>query len=143
MKQPLSISSVFESVLYSTDLIASRHFYSDLLGLRLLSENELMLVFLVETGHYLLIFNPELSSRSGRLVPSHGSLGPGHIAFKLAPTELDRWREYLSEKDIPIESEVEWDEGRRGRSIYVRDPSNNSVEFAPPQLWRYLESAQN
>jgi catechol 2,3-dioxygenase-like lactoylglutathione lyase family enzyme len=141
IERPTSVSSVFETVLYSKDLIASKAFYGDLLGLKLLSENELMLVFLVEAEHYLLIFNPELSSRCGRLVPSHGSAGPGHIAFKLDPAKLAGWREYLTSQGVTIEAEVEWDKGKRGCSIYVRDPANNSVEFAPPQLWLYLESA--
>lgn len=140
MKRPTSVASIFETVLYSKDLEACREFYCQLIGLQLLSENELMLVFLVSHGHYLLIFNPDLSERPGRLVPSHGSDGPGHIAFELTPEKLESWREYLSFHNVPIEAEVEWDDGKRGRSIYVRDPANNSVEFAPPQLWRYLES---
>ncbi|MDQ3546548.1 MAG: glyoxalase/bleomycin resistance/extradiol dioxygenase family protein, partial [Verrucomicrobiota bacterium] len=44
------------------------------------------------------------------------------------------WRERLQEAGVAIESEVEWPEG--GRSLYFRDPAGNSVELAPPTLWR-------
>jgi catechol 2,3-dioxygenase-like lactoylglutathione lyase family enzyme len=32
-----------------------------------------------------------------------------------------------------IEAEVEWPKG--GRSIYFRDPSGNSLEFAESKIW--------
>jgi hypothetical protein len=39
----------------------------------------------------------------------------------------------LRQAAIPIEREVEWEEG--GHSIYFRDPAGNVVELAPPSLW--------
>jgi hypothetical protein len=43
------------------------------------------------------------------------------------------WRERLTVAGVAIESEFEWPRG--GRSIYVRDPAGNSIEFAEPRIW--------
>ena len=133
---------IYETVLYADDLDAAAQFYVEAIGLTLLSQTELMLVLAVGEN-YLLVFQPDVSSVPGRLVPSHGSTGTGHVAFVANERELPGWRERLRKAGIEIEKEVEWDEGRRGRSIYVRDPAGNSVELAPPMLWSYLESSAN
>ncbi|MFN3190655.1 MAG: VOC family protein [Aureliella sp.] len=138
--QPSPLRQVFETVLYSDDLVASHDFYGKALGLELLSENELMLVFRCGS-QYLLIFNPKKSCAQGRLVPSHGMEGEGHIAFPTPEGEYQLWKDRLRSLGVPIESEVEWDDGERGRSLYVRDPSGNSVEFAPIQLWSHLHKS--
>lgn len=133
-----SISQVYETVLYAEDLSTCRDFYANVLGLKLLSENELMLVFQCGS-QYLLIFNPDRSGESGRQVPSHAMRGQGHIAFPTSDNDYAVWQERLLANGIPIESEVHWDGGARGRSLYVRDPAGNSVEFAPPSLWSHLD----
>lgn len=129
----------YETVLYAEDLAAAAKFYTEGFGLELLSQNELMVILRVGEC-YLLIFDPARSSVSGREVPSHGAAGQGHIAFVAEEKDLPAWRDRLSQAGIQIEAEVQWDDGRRGRSIYVRDPSGNSVELAPPILWSHLES---
>ena len=68
-----------------------------------------------------------------RDVSSHGTTGVGHIAFAAKPEDLDAWREQLGQAGVPIEREVDWDEG--GHSIYFRDPAGNVVELAPPNIW--------
>ena len=119
---------IFETVLYAKDLKEVEKFYQDVLGLEVLQRGVL------RCGEgVLLIFNPEYARKSGRGVPSHGSEGPGHIAFAMREEELESWRSHLKECGIEIEDEVEWDEG--GQSIYIRDPAGNSVELAPPTLW--------
>ena len=56
-----------------------------------------------------------------------------HVAFAVKPEDLAAWREQLRQAAIPIEREVEWEEG--GHSIYFRDPAGNVVELAPPTIW--------
>ena len=123
---------VFESVLYADDLGAAEQFYSGVLGLEVITRSELVLSFRC-SGGVLLVFNPQLSSATGRDVPSHGFSGRGHLAFAASEAELEEWRSRLTKAGIEIEQEVQWEQG--GRSIYVRDPAGNSIEFAPLTLW--------
>lgn len=129
---------VFETVLYADDLHAAADFYTRVIGLKLLSQTDLMLVLLIG-NQYLLIFNPTKSSAFGCLVPPHGATGEGHIAFVAAESELDSWRNKLRQLDVKIESEVPWNNGERGTSLYFRDPAGNSVELAPPVIWQHLD----
>ena len=131
------LERVYETVLYADDLESAAEFYTKVMRLKLLSQTELMLVLSIGEN-YLLIFDPLKSSLPGRLVPSHGCEGQGHVAFAVAEPELQAWRMHFAEHGVEVEKEVEWDSGRRGRSIYVRDPAGNSVELAPPILWSYL-----
>ncbi len=131
-------NQIYETVLYAQDLDAAVKFYTEGFGLKLLSQNELMVVLGIGR-QYLLLFDPRKSSLTGREVPSHGTSGEGHIAFVADESELPAWRDRLTSAGIEIESEVTWDGGKRGRSIYVRDPAGNSVELAPPNLWFYLD----
>lgn len=133
---------IYETVLYADDLPSAARFYTQVLALPLLSQNDLMLVFQAGS-QYLLIFQPEISSQPDRMVPSHGMSGDGHIAFAAPAESLEEWRKHLAQHHVPIEKEVTWDEGRRGVSIYFRDPAGNSVELAPPRLWSHLHHASD
>jgi len=123
---------IYETVLYAEDLEAARRFYGEILGLEIVQRSDLFLTFRVATS-FLLIFDPNQSEESGRSVPSHGMRGEGHIAFVVRDPELDAWRVRLVEHGIEIEQIQDWEDG--GRSLYVRDPAGNSVEFAPETLW--------
>ena len=125
-------SRIFETVLYAEDLAAAEQFYGDAVGLEVIGRSDLLVVFRCGNG-VLLIFDPRKTAVPGRDVPSHGSSGVGHIAFAANPEELNGWREQLREAGVPIELEMDWEEG--GRSIYFRDPAGNIVELAPPTLW--------
>jgi catechol 2,3-dioxygenase-like lactoylglutathione lyase family enzyme len=123
---------IFETVLYAEDLNAAECFYHQVMGLEVLTRSELLRSF--RCGHgVLLVFDPRQSSTPHREVPSHGTLGVGHIAFGARPEELEAWRERLRAAQVPIEAEVQWPQG--GSSIYFRDPARNVVELAPPTLW--------
>jgi catechol 2,3-dioxygenase-like lactoylglutathione lyase family enzyme len=123
---------IFETVLYADDLSAVEEFYGRILGMEVIQKSELFLTFRMSQS-VLLIFDPTLSAESGRSVPSHGMQGEGHIAFAALDEEIDAWKVHLERAGIEIEQIHSWDEG--GRSLYVRDPAGNSVEFAPGTLW--------
>jgi len=123
---------IFETVLYAEDLGVAEQFYRDAVGLEVIGRSDLLVVFRCGSG-VLLIFDPRKTGVPGRDVPSHGSSGVGHIAFAAKPEELNAWRKQLREAGIPVELEMDWEEG--GRSIYFRDPAGNVVELAPPTLW--------
>ena len=96
--------------------------------------SELSAALRLPDGGVLLIFDPARSSVPGRPVPSHGVLGAGHVAFSVDDGDLDALGERLRRSGVEIEREVTWDEG--GRSLYVRDPAGNSVEFVEGEAWR-------
>ena len=125
-------SRIFETVLYAEDLTAAERFYHEALGLEVIERNNLTVVFRCGGG-VLLIFDPRKSATPARGVPSHGTTGVGHVAFAAKSKDLPAWREQLRQAGVPIEREVDWDEG--GCSIYFRDPAGNVVELAPPSIW--------
>lgn len=131
-------SAILESALYVTDLNAAEEFYSGVLGLDLLGKVDGRHLFFRCGDGVLLIFNAEATkvppAPDARLkVPPHGTVGDGHLCFAASADEIVRWRAHLEAKKIDIESEFEWPQG--GRSIYIRDPSGNSIEFAEPRIW--------
>ncbi|CAN7248480.1 VOC family protein [Mesorhizobium amorphae] len=131
-------SAILESALYVTDLAAAEAFYAGVLGLDPLGKVEGRHVFFRCGDGVLLLFNAEATkvppAPDARLkVPPHGTVGDGHLCFTASADEIAQWREHLAAKKIAIESEFEWPQG--GRSIYIRDPSGNSIEFAEPRIW--------
>jgi catechol 2,3-dioxygenase-like lactoylglutathione lyase family enzyme len=113
-------AAVLESALYVTDLAAAEAFYGDVLGLERIAK--------VEGRHVFF--------RCGQgvvLVPPHGTTGQGHLCFAASADEIDAWKSRLEAAGIAIEADFEWPQG--GRSIYIRDPSGNSLEFAEPRIW--------
>jgi catechol 2,3-dioxygenase-like lactoylglutathione lyase family enzyme len=131
-------SAILESALYVTDLDAAEEFYSGVLGLDLLGKVDGRHLFFRCGDGVLLIFNAEATkvppAPDARLkVPPHGTVGDGHLCFAANADEIALWRAHLEAKKIAIESEFDWPQG--GRSIYIRDPSGNSIEFAEPRIW--------
>lgn len=125
--------AILETSLYVSDLDRARSFYQRVLGLEVHSTASDRHVFFRCGQAMLLLFNPEQTSIEGGSVPSHGARGPGHVAFRVSPDDLDAWRERLQRESCPVEMAVEWPSG--GRSIYFRDPDGNSLELATPATW--------
>ena len=130
-------SAVLESALYVTDLDAAEVFYRDVLGLEPAGKVENRHAFFRCGQSIVLLFNAqatEIQSKNPALpVPVHGATGEGHLCFRAGSDELDAWVQHLSAKGVAIEADFIWPQG--GRSIYVRDPSGNSIEFAEARIW--------
>ena len=137
MRETPSVNGVLEAAVYIDDLDAARRFYGELLGLKEMTAAEGRHVFFQCEGSIVLCFIAEATrqpSPSGKLpVPTHGAEGPGHICFSANGETLDRWVEHLESGGVAIEADFRWPNG--ARSVYVRDPAGNSVEFAEPKLW--------
>lgn len=132
-------SAILESALYVTDLDAAEAFYGDAIGLERIAKADGRHVFFRCGEGVLLLFNAEATRQppapDARLpVPPHGTVGQGHLCFAASADEIDRWKAALEKRGIAIEADFEWPGG--GRSIYLRDPSGNSIEFAEPRIWR-------
>ncbi|WP_127520133.1 VOC family protein [Mesorhizobium sp. Z1-4] len=131
-------SAILETAIYADDLDAAESFYGGVLALEKISRAGNRHVFFRCGNSVLLVFNPAETVKppapDARLpVPPHGTRGDGHVCFRASEAEIDGWKKRLSEAGVAIEAEFEWPQG--GRSIYLRDPAGNSVEFANPAIW--------
>jgi catechol 2,3-dioxygenase-like lactoylglutathione lyase family enzyme len=131
-------AAILESALYVADLDAADAFYGDVLGLERIAKVDGRHVFFRCGPGILLLFQPDATvvppAPEARLpVPPHGARGQGHLCFSASADEIDRWKAHLLANGIAVEADFEWPQG--GRSIYFRDPSGNSLEFAEPRIW--------
>ncbi|HUX85980.1 MAG TPA: VOC family protein [Chloroflexota bacterium] len=127
------IGRILETCLYVDDLTTAESFYLTVLGLELDSKVAGRHVFFRCGDSMFLLFNPRATSVPDGDVPAHGAIGPGHVAFAVAPAELPAWRRRLGDHGVRIEKEITWPSG--GQSIYFRDPAGNSLELATPSIW--------
>lgn len=131
-------SAILESALYVTDLVAAEAFYREVIGLEKIAGVDGRHVFFRCGQGVLLLFNAEATRHQpppdAKLpVPEHGTSGEGHLCFAATAGEIEAWRTALTRRGIEIEADFQWPSG--GRSIYFRDPSGNSIEFAEPKIW--------
>ncbi|MEM7438306.1 MAG: VOC family protein [Pseudomonadota bacterium] len=126
---------ILETAVYADDLEAASTFYGAILGMPEVLRVPGRHVFFSCGSGMLLVFNPAATQTAGGdlPVPTHGATGQGHICFRVEADVLDAWIEKLTSKRVEIEADFRWPNG--ARSIYVRDPAGNSVEFAEPKLW--------
>lgn len=137
MSEAPPLFGVLEAAIYVDDLDAAAAFYGDVLGLPEVIRQEERHVFFRCGQTVVLAFRAEATRQpppaDALPVPPHGAVGPGHICFAATGDALTLWEARLIEAGYPIEADFHWPNG--ARSIYVRDPAGNSVEFAEPRLW--------
>ena len=134
-----SIEAVLETSLYVSDLARSVAFYRSVLGLHLMSEfdDERGAAFAVGPS-VLLLFRAEETSKQ-RTIPSHGSNGRGHVAFRVSRDEMAAWRKHLDSRGVHIELEHSF-EGNPP-SLFFRDPDGNLLEIAVASIWPWPADA--
>ncbi|MEI4194490.1 VOC family protein [Roseovarius sp. E0-M6] len=138
MAAPTAPAAILETALYVSDLDAAARFYTDIVGLTEHVRVEGRHVFLRCETSMLMLFNPEATAEAsgGKFpVPPHGAHGPGHVCFRVGKGETQDWADHLTAHGIGIEADFHWPNGVR--SLYVRDPAQNSVEFAEAKLWDF------
>ncbi|EEE38019.1 glyoxalase family protein [Rhodobacteraceae bacterium KLH11] len=130
-------SAILEAALYVDDLDAAEQFYGDLLGLTRIQRVSDRHVFYRIGKSVLLLFNADETEQPPLNptlpVPPHGARGPGHVCLVLTRPEIDAMRKHLLNWNVPVDAEFDWPNG--AHSLYVRDPSGNSVEFTEAHLW--------
>jgi catechol 2,3-dioxygenase-like lactoylglutathione lyase family enzyme len=107
---------LLETVLYVANLDAAERFYTEVLGLTLVSRDADRHVFFRSARDMFLVFNPEATTTqevfvNAARIPPHGTHGPGHAAFRVHEAELPAWRERLRTAGVEIVSEVTWPQG--------------------------------
>jgi catechol 2,3-dioxygenase-like lactoylglutathione lyase family enzyme len=140
---PPGFSGVLETALYVDDLDEAERFYGEVLGLtKIFAVPGRQLAYRCQES-VLLIFSPQHTERervviNGAAIPLHGARGAGHMAFRVAKSELESWRQHFRKSGVAVESELSWPNG--AHSIYFRDPAGNSLELATPDMWTSMNS---
>ncbi len=124
---------ILETILYAEDLVAAQRFYTDVLGLEVISFDPNRDLFLRLEDSVLILFKASKTIVNDAGVPPHGMTGIGHVAFRANADELESWKDKLEAVGVPIIQERTW--GNGSRSIYFNDPAGNVLEFAEPHLW--------
>ena len=133
-----NILRIAEAVLYVSDLERAKRFYREVLGLPLTAQ--FADACFLQTGQHstLILFDREALKTRQSVIPAHGADGQGHVAIAVPSEELDAWRRQLTNHGVEIEHEQTWPLGTR--SIYFRDPDQNSIELIDgthyEKVWR-------
>jgi catechol 2,3-dioxygenase-like lactoylglutathione lyase family enzyme len=136
----VTVQRIAEAVLYTDDLEATASFYDRVLRMPMSASFKDACFLQAGPDSTLILFDRQSLRERESVIPSHGSEGPGHVAFAALPEEMDAWRERLVAHDVEIEHEQRWPQG--SYSIYFRDPAGNSVELIEsshyPKIWEKL-----
>ena len=128
----MNILGIKETCLYFSELEKARDFYNGLLGFPVIGFAESHHIFFRVGRSVLLCFDPE-SSRLKKSPPAHYGHGALHLAFEVAKTEYDLWKQKIPDMNIEIIDEIEWKNGLR--SFYFLDPEGNVLEIVPEGVW--------
>lgn len=132
-----AVTRALEVALYAEDLETCAAFYEQVIGLTRGPEAPGRHIFFRLGEGMLLLFNPAASAvptdNAMLPVPPHGATGQGHLCFAAERSAIAAWKARLITAGVAIEAEFDWPNG--ARSLYVRDPAGNSIEFAEPALW--------
>ncbi len=126
----MKVNRVLETALYAEDLEAAAKFYTQVLGLEVHEREAGRHLFFRCGDGMFLVFNPNQTRIEKQ---PHGCTGVGHVAWAILESEIEPWRAWLKEMNVPILSEVDWPQG--GHSIYFKDPAKNSLELATTKVW--------
>jgi catechol 2,3-dioxygenase-like lactoylglutathione lyase family enzyme len=131
------LDGVLETALYVDNLELSLSFYKKIFEFETLYSDERLCALSVSDKQVLLLFLKGASNvpmvSSGGVIPPHDGEGNLHLAFSISTSNLEKWRNWLRENNIEIESEYKW--ARGGTSLYFRDADNHLLELVTPGLW--------
>ena len=131
------LDGILETAIHTEDMVRSRAFYEDVLGLEPIYSDNRLSAYGVAGCDVLLVFRKGTTRQTVTLpsgtIPGHGGDGALHVAFAIGKDELDRREAHLASRGVTIEGRNDWSLG--GRSIYFRDPDGHLLELATPGLW--------
>lgn len=128
----MKILSIKETCLYVKDLGRTKDFYSNRLGLPLISLVENRHVFFRAGSSVLLCFIAEETEKETTL-PPHGATGAIHFALGVSREEYPHALSEVKNAGIEIVHQHKWKNGLR--SFYFYDPDGNVVEIIEQGLW--------
>ncbi|MFM9269260.1 VOC family protein [Halomonas elongata] len=133
------LDGVLETALYVTDMVRSRAFFEEVMGLSTFTADQRFTAYDAGGGTVLLLFlegatrdTVVLPDEMGTIPPHDGS-GRTHMAFAIGAEALAEWERRLTSHGIEIEGRTHWPRG--GESLYFRDPDGHLLELATPGVW--------
>ncbi len=129
-------TAILETALYVTDIGAAEAFYRDVIGLPFISRVDGRHSFFRCGEVVLLLFKADVTklppsnrpSRCRRMGPWAKAMSAPRDGRRIEPVESASGKKcHRHRGGFPL--------AFRCRSIYVRDPSGNSVEFAKAKIW--------
>jgi catechol 2,3-dioxygenase-like lactoylglutathione lyase family enzyme len=125
-----SIKGLGEIALRIGDLNAMQRFYQDAIGLTLMKRFEKAAFFRIAEGyggHTQVLALFDRSDDAGSPPLKAAATTVDHLAFEIAREDFDFHKRRLEELGLNVETTVHpW---VHWRSLYVRDPDGNQVEF--------------
>jgi catechol 2,3-dioxygenase-like lactoylglutathione lyase family enzyme len=127
-KRPLVVLELDHVVLRVRDQMASRRFYTEILGLSLDHVNERARLVQLRGGRHLLDLLPGEPPPDG---PSAGGLD--HVCFAIECADVAGLARWLREQGVVVEGEPVSRRGAfgEGPSLYIRDPDGYRLELKP------------
>ena len=125
----MQLNRIHHVALICSDYAQSKHFYTEILGLKIIAENfrternSYKLDLALPDGSQLELFSfPTPPARPSR--PE--ACGLRHLAF--AVSDLDAWKNYLETKDVRLET-IRIDEFTSKRFVFFKDPDDLPIEL--------------
>ena len=128
----MNILSIKETCIYVKDLERTKDFYTNKLGLPLISLAKNRHVFFKAGNSVLLCFIAPETEKEKEL-PPHGAYGVIHFAFEVSEEEYQMALLQIKNSGIDILHEHLWK--NKIRSFYFHDPDGNLVEIIEQGLW--------
>lgn len=123
MQRPKPHIGLRHLALYCKNLAACKHFYSELLGMKVVWQPDEKNIYLSSgTDNLALHLAPDDFTPS-----AHQRLD--HLGFFLQdPKDVDDWYHFLKDADVPIKAQPK-DHRDGTRSFYCADPEGNMVQM--------------
>jgi catechol 2,3-dioxygenase-like lactoylglutathione lyase family enzyme len=106
---------------YYDDLDEATRFYTETLGLEMVTDYDFAKILRVADTSYLTL----VSGESGMHSPDE----PKAVAIALVTDELEAWYDYLAARDVPMRGELKVGEGRAHDGFVAYDPEGYYLEF--------------
>lgn len=130
-KPPFELERIEHVVLLIKSLERALAFYEDVLGAGV--ESRLPAFAMVELrvgASHLALVDTSVPEGAWALPPVNGGRNVDHIALKVSASNETALRNHLTAHEANIvEERVEENAGERTLSLYVRDPSGNTIEL--------------
>ncbi|HZM44381.1 MAG TPA: VOC family protein [Burkholderiales bacterium] len=110
-----------------SDLDASRKFYTEIIGLKLVNDASVYGMLFLRAGDDHVI----LAKSDAPLQRSAADSRRAHHAFKVDAARYDEAKAFLASKNVEVFEEEDRKKGVFvGRQFYIRDPDGTVIEFS-------------